>query len=438
MKITDLIETQYKDFSHYVIESRAIPRLSDGLKPVQRRALWAAKKIAKDWTKVSKLAGVTMSNHPHGNVSIEDSISGMAQNFAGANNVCFFEGDGTFGSRITGPGNGISSARYVSVKLSKEFHELFDVDSELVKLVPNYDETDTEPATFLPIVPAILVNPSSGIAVGFACNILSRNFEEVKKSQIAYLEGKKIKPLIPYYNGFNGKIEKGVETDQWNCYGVFTRLSATEIKITELPIGMNRESYVTHLDKLEEKEIITDYEDHSKDQFEFHVKLKEPIKSDEELILKFKLFATLNENITLIGFNNEVRERMTDVEVVKEFTDWRFGFYLDRFKKKLVETDDELEFKRALLLVITKGLFKKFPNQSKKEITESLEDEKIQSHHIARILQIPIYRFGKEEVESLKEEIKELEKNKKEYETLVKSEDKRKEVYIAELKDLKS
>lgn len=438
MKISDLIETQYKDFSHYVIESRAIPKLSDGLKPVQRRSLWAGKKIAKDWTKVSKLAGATMSNHPHGNVSIEDSISGMAQNFAGANNVCFFEGDGSFGSRITGPGNGISSARYVSVRLSKEFHELFDVDSDLVNLVPNYDETDVEPDTFLPIVPAVLINPASGIAVGFACNILSRDFAEVKKSQIAYLEGKKIKPLVPYYKGFKGKIEKGTEVNQWNCYGCFDRINETTIKITELPIGFNRESYIIHLDKLEEKEIVSNYEDNCKEEFEFIVKLKEPIKSNDELILTFKLVSTLNENITLIGFNNEVREKMTDVEVIQEFTDWRFAFYLDRFKKKFAETDDELEFKKALLLVITQGLFKKFPNQSKKEIIESLEDEKIKSHHITRILQIPIYKFGKEEVDILKDEIKELEKNKKEYDTLIKSESKRKEVYIEELRNLKA
>lgn len=436
MKITDIIETQYKEFSHYVIESRAIPRLSDGLKPVQRRSLWSAKKIAKDWTKVSKLAGATMSNHPHGNVSIEDSISGMAQKFAGANNVIFFDPDGTFGSRITGAGKGISSARYVSVKLSDSFHEMFDVDSDLVKMIPNYDETDTEPLSFLPVVPTILVNPSSGIAVGFACNILPRNIEEIKKSQIAHLEGKKIKPMVPYYDGFKGRIEKSVDTEQWNCYGCFTRINDNTIKITELPIGLNRESYVIHLDKLEEKEVIKEYEDYSKDQFEFIVKLKEPIKSDEELITKFKLMMTLNENITLIGFNDEVKERMSDVDVIREFTDWRFSFYLNRYTKLLSKNNDELEFKKALMLVITKGLFKKFPSQSKREIFQSLQDENIIKSHIDRILQIPIYKFSREEVETLKEQIKELEKLEKEYNVLIKSEDKRKEVYIKELKEL--
>jgi len=436
MKITDIIETQYKSFSHYVIESRAIPRLSDGLKPVQRRALWAAKKVAKDWTKVSKLAGITMSNHPHGNVSIENSISSMAQDFAGANNLCFFDGDGSFGSRITGPGNGISSARYVSVKLSKHFYDIFDVDSDLIKAIPNYDETDVEPDTFLPLIPTVLINSSSGIAVGFACDVLSRDLDQIKKSQIDYLENKKIKPLVPYYKGFRGRIEKGLSDEQWNTYGIFERVSSRIIKITELPLGFNRESYITHLDKLDEKGVIANYEDNCKEEFEFTVKLKEPIESDDDIISKFKLMTTLNENITLIGFDGKVRERMTDVEVIKEFTDWRFSFYLDRFAKKLSDTDELLEFKKALLLVITKGLFKKFPNQTKSDIIESLSNEGIKGENITKILHIPIYRFGSDEIEVLKKEISDLEANKKEYQILTKSEDKRKAVYISELKGL--
>ena len=190
MKISDLIENQYKPFSYYVIESRAIPKLSDGLKPVERRSLWAAKKVAnREWCKVSKLAGATMSNHPHGNVSIECTISSMAQNFVAANNVPFFDGKGTFGSRLTGPGDGYASARYVAVKLSENFYKYFDVDSDLIPFVPNYDETDKEPDHFLPIVPAILLNPTSGIAVGFSCDILPRKIDDVKKAQIDFVQG---------------------------------------------------------------------------------------------------------------------------------------------------------------------------------------------------------------------------------------------------------
>ena len=432
MKISDIIEIQYKPFSYYVIESRAIPKLADGLKPVERRSLWAAKKIAtKEWCKVSKLAGSTMSNHPHGNVSIEDAISSMAQKFASANNVPFFDKKGTFGSRITGPGQGCASPRYTSVKLSENFYKYFDIDAELVPFVPNYDETDKEPDYFLPIVPAILLNPTSGIAVGFACEILPRDIEEVKKAQIAYLQGKKIPSLTPYYDGFKGEIYKNAENG-WSSKGVW-QMDGTKLHISELPIGYNRESFVSLLDKLDEKGIVKDYTDNCKDGFDFDIILTQKL-TEEDLILKFKLTNNLNENITLIGFKNEVLEKISDTDVIEMFTKWRFGFYIERYKKKLEFTSEELELKRAILLVIEKGIFKKFPNQPKKEIIKTLQDESIKKDNIIKIMQLPIYKFGKDEVEKLKEQIKELESNKKEFETLVNDEGKRKLVYINELK----
>ena len=297
MNISDIIESQYKPFSYYVIESRAIPKIADGLKPVERRSLWAAKKVAsKEWCKVSKLAGSTMSNHPHGNASIEASISSMAQQFAGANNVTFFDGKGTFGSKITGSGNGIASARYVSVKLSDNFYKYFDVDSDLIPLVPNYDETDKEPDYFLPIIPAVLLNPITGIAVGFACEILPRNIDEVKKAQIAYLQGKKLHSLTPYYEGFQGEIFKNTEGG-WASKGCW-QVSGTKLHISELPIGYTRESYVDLLDTLDERGIVKNYTDNCKDGFNFDIVLTQPL-TEEDLIYKFKLTNNLNENITL-------------------------------------------------------------------------------------------------------------------------------------------
>jgi DNA gyrase/topoisomerase IV subunit A len=433
MKLDDIIQKQYKDFCLYVIESRALPRLSDGLKPVERRSLYAGKKVAKEWCKVSKLAGATMSNHPHGNVSIENCISSMAQEFASANNVPFFEGDGTFGTRLSGPGQGCASARYIQVRLSENFYKYFDVDPDLVEMVPNYDETEKEPHTFLPIVPSVLLNPTSGIAVGFACNILPRNIDEVKKAQIEFLNGKKIKSLKPYFKGFKGQVVKNAD-GEWATKGIWQK-TGKKLMITELPIGFTRENYINVLDKLEEREkpLITNYIDNCRDDFNFEITLAEDM-TDDEISDKFKLVVNLNENITLIGFNNKVLEKLTDVQVIEQFTEWRFKFYLERFKRKFEINEDELEFKKSLLKVIEKGLFKKFPNQKKAEIIKILQDEKIKNPHIVKVMQVPIYRFGKDEVEKLEEQIKELEKNKKELEVLIKSEDKRREVYIEELK----
>lgn len=435
LSIPDLINTQYHDYSRYVLESRAIPSVIDGLKPVQRRSLWIARSLAKsNMIKVSKLAGSTMSLHPHGNTSIEDAISGMAQPFAGANNVCWFEGKGAFGARISGPGNAIGAARYVSVRLSPAFHDILNIDSDLITMQSNYDDTEQEPQNFLPLSPTILMNPVQGIAVGFACNILPRKLSDVVRCQHNYLDGKGFREPKVYYEGFQGKIEK-VDDHAWQTEGVFDRRGQKKIVITELPIGVNREAYVRHLDGLEEKEIITRYTDDCTDTFQFTVNLKKPL-DDEDIYVKFKLRSMLHENITVVDFKGKIR-KMTVTEIIKEFTDYRFKFYLKRFRKMGRESKTDYEFKRDLLTVIQKGLFKKFPDLNKDGIKDLLLENGIKDYNITRIINVPIYRFGKDEVDKLKAELSELKKKIKHLVELCNNESLRKDEYIKELKKVK-
>jgi DNA topoisomerase-2 len=434
ISIPDLLNTQYKEYSMYVIESRAIPHLADGLKPVARRGLWVATKLARnDWVKVSKLAGSTMSLHPHGNTSIEDAISGMAQNFCGSNNIPYFEGKGAFGSKIVGPGNGIGAARYVSVKLSENFNSIMGIDMDLIQTKANYDDTEQEPIAFNPLVPTILLNPVQGIAVGFACNILPRKLSDIIHCQQAHLEGKGFHEPKVHYEGFKGKIEK-VGDNEWETRGVFAR-SGRKLTITELPIGTNRENYVRVLDALEEKEVISSYADDCTSDFLFTVNLKVEL-TDDEIYEKFKLTSKLNENITVIGFNGKVK-KMTVTEIIKDFTDYRFGLYLKRYKKFFVENKEEFEFKRDLLKVIVKGLFKKFPDLKKEEIKKLLLDNEILEKNVGRIIQVPIYRFGKEEVDKLRAELAELKNYLENLVKLCKDENLRRIEYKKELKAIK-
>lgn len=434
ISIPELIDTQYKEYSMYVIESRAIPYLIDGLKPVQRRGLWVATKLARhDWVKVSKLAGSTMSLHPHGNTSIEDAISSMAQDFCGSNNIPFFYGKGAFGSKITGPGNGIGAARYVSVKLSENFNNIMGSDIELVQMKPNYDDTEQEPVAFNPLVPTILLNPTQGIAVGFACNILPRKLSDVIHCQLAHLDGKGFHEPKVYFEGFKGEIKK-IQDNAWETRGVFTR-SGRKLTITELPIGTNRESYVRVLDILEEKDIISSYADDCTSEFLFTVNLKIEM-TDEEIYEKFRLTSTLNENITVIGFDGKVH-KMTVTDIIKEFTDKRFGVYLKRYKKMFVENKDEFEFKRDLLKVITKGIFKKFPDLSREKIKELLLENEIQEKNVNRIIQVPIYRFGKDEIDKLKKELADLKIYLESLVKLCKDDELRRNEYKKELKAIR-
>jgi len=433
--VNNLLDTQYKAFSFYTLEFRALPYLSDGLKPVARRSIWIANKLAKaEYVKVAKLAGAVLSIHPHGSTSVEDCISGMAQDFCGANNVNYFHGKGAFGSKIAGPGNAIGAARYVSVKLSENFHKIMGRDFDLVKTKPGYDDSEVEPVSFLPIVPTVLLNPLQGIAVGFACTILPRKLEDVIHCQLAHLSGKGFREPDVHYEGFKGTVTKTGD-NSWETRGVFTR-TGRKLTITELPIGYTRESYIRVLDALEEKEIISSYTDDCTSDFLFSVNIKAELKTDEEIYEKFKLIGSLSENITLIDFNGKVR-KMTVTEIIKEFTDVRFKIYFERFKKEFMDNRDEFEFKRDLLKVIKKGLFKKFPDLKKNEIADLLIENEIKEKNIARIIQTPIYRFGKDEVDRLEEELQKLKTLIEYLVTLCKDEELRKVEYVKELKELR-
>lgn len=433
LEIPQLIDTQLKVFSHYVIEERAIPSVYDGLKPVQRRGLWMGQKYAKtEWMKVSKLAGITMSLHPHGDTSISDAISNMAQNFTGSNNVSYFDGKGAFGSKIVGRGNGIGAARYVSVKISEAFQKIMSTDIELVKLKPSYDDNDVEPVHFLPIVPTVLLNQVQGIAVGFATNILPRGLKDIIHCQLQILDGKSFHEPKVSFKDYAGKIEKS--ENGWRTEGVYKK-DGRKLVITELPIGYTREKYVKILDTLEEKEIISSYTDECTDEFLFNVSLKQDLSNDE-ILEKFCLYDVLSENINVIGFDGKIR-KMTVTEIITEFTQWRLKIYFERYKKQFLEGKADFEFKADLLKVMVKGLFKKFPDLKKEEIAELLTDNGIKKEHISRIIQTPIYKFGKEEIDALR---KELEEKKKYLENLVKlckDENLRKEAYKQELKEIK-
>lgn len=434
LEIVNLLETQYKDYSYYVISSRAISSVVDGLKPVQRRLLWTAYKYFKnDKVKVSKLTGNTMAIHPHGDMSISSACCNMAQSFCGSNNVPYFNEHGAFGSKIVGPGNGIGAARYVSVSLSDNFNKIMAPDIGLIETKPSYDDSDEEPVTFLPLVPTILLNPVQGIAVGFACDILPRKLEDIVHCQLQHLEGKSFHDPKVFYNGFNGTLTK-ISDNVWESKGVYTK-TGKKMVITELPLGSTREAFVTILDNLEEKEIISSYTDDCTDDFKFSITLKSDL-TDEEIIKKFKLVSNLNENLTVIWFDGKVKKSDAST-IIREFTDYRLKLYLKRYKADFYKNKEEFEFKKDLLKVIVDGIFKKFPDLSRKEIKELLLEKGIQEKHIDKIVSIPIYRFGKDEVDKLKKELIDLKVVIENLIKLIKDENLRKDEYKKELKMLK-
>jgi len=169
----------YLDYAMSVIVGRALPDVRDGLKPVHRRVLYAMSGLSNDWNKAYKKSARIVGDvigryHPHGDTAVYDTIVRMAQPFS--LRYPLVDGQGNFGSV---DGDSPAAMRYTEIRLSRLAHELLDdLDKETVDFYPNYDESETQPAVLPARFPNLLVNGSSGIAVGMATNIPPHNLSE--------------------------------------------------------------------------------------------------------------------------------------------------------------------------------------------------------------------------------------------------------------------
>ena len=191
------IETEmrqsYLDYAMSVIIGRALPDVRDGLKPVHRRVLFAMRELKNDWNKPYKksariVGDVIGKYHPHGDSAVYDAIVRLAQDFS--MRYPFVDGQGNFGSI---DGDPPAAMRYTEVRMARIAHEMLaDLDKETVDFTPNYDESLTEPSVLPAKIPALLVNGSTGIAVGMATNIPPHNLTEVINALKALIEDPEI------------------------------------------------------------------------------------------------------------------------------------------------------------------------------------------------------------------------------------------------------
>lgn len=400
--VEDFLNTRYKEYSEYVLYSRSIPSMIDGFKPSQRKLIYTADKVCKtSLIKCASLAGdvISKANYHHGNASLEDAINVMVQPFK--NNVPWFKGKGTFGSRLVPVA---AAARYTYAKMSPEFYRYFK-DFEINQKAP--DPEDPEPTHYLPIIPTVLLNGIKGIAVGFATEIQPRNPKELADICTRYLNGENIDniELKPYYEGFKGRIVNN--GDNYKCFGVVTPQKRYDVKITELPIGVSREKYVETLIKLEDDGIIKSYSDRcSKVGFDFNVRLSSDPKilSTDELCELLNLTSNLNENITVIDEHGKLKLYDNPNDIVKDFCEFRKTKYVERYKcwydrdkeKKRV-VDIKIQFINAVLneKIVLKG-------KSKAQIKAMLGKTKLPNDLIDTLISMPLYSICKDGLDDLK------------------------------------
>ena len=188
ISLEDEMRRSYLDYAMSVIVGRALPDARDGLKPVHRRVLFAMHELGNDWNKAYKksariVGDVIGKYHPHGDMAVYDTIVRMAQDFS--LRYMLVDGQGNFGSV---DGDNAAAMRYTEVRMARIGHELLaDIDKETVDFGPNYDGSEQEPLILPARIPNLLINGSSGIAVGMATNIPPHNLNEVVDACLALL-----------------------------------------------------------------------------------------------------------------------------------------------------------------------------------------------------------------------------------------------------------
>ncbi len=189
ISLEEEMRRSYLDYAMSVIVGRALPDVRDGLKPVHRRALFAMHELSNDWNrpykKSARIVGDVIGKyHPHGDTAVYDTIVRMAQDFS--LRYMLVDGQGNFGSV---DGDNAAAMRYTEIRMSRIAHELLaDLDKETVDFGPNYDGSEREPLIFPAKIPNLLINGSSGIAVGMATNIPPHNLNEVIEACLVLLK----------------------------------------------------------------------------------------------------------------------------------------------------------------------------------------------------------------------------------------------------------
>jgi len=259
VNLEDEMRQSYLDYAMSVIVGRALPDVRDGLKPVHRRVLYAMHELGNDYNKPYKKSARVVGDvigkyHPHGDTAVYDTIVRMAQPFS--LRYMLVDGQGNFGSV---DGDSPAAMRYTEVRMARLAHEILaDIDKQTVNFVPNYDESENEPTVMPTKVPNLLINGSSGIAVGMATNIPPHNLNEVISALLAMVEEPEIDvdgimahlpgpdfPTAAIINGADG-IDQAYRTGRGRIYLRARSHVETDdngrakIVVTELPYQVNK------------------------------------------------------------------------------------------------------------------------------------------------------------------------------------------------------
>lgn len=418
---------------------RGIPFIGDGFKEAQRKAIWGMKARGENAGLVtiervsSHCANVT--DYHHGTGSMEGTLVGLAQDFAGSNNVNFLVPEGQFGSRKS---HGAAASRYIETTLHANFRKIFKrEDDEILVQKKTGEGVLIEPKYFIPLLPVVLLNGAEGMGTGHATHIFCYSAEDLKKATLKVLDGKELKDheLVPSWNGFKGKVERDVTNGQVKVTGDFEIVNSTEIKVKELPVGMQSDKYEEILFGLEDKGLIKSFKDASDENgFDFVVKVPRTTSylDRAELLKIFKLEARDTENLTVWNPKGFIQKYESTEKLLADFVAWRLERYEDRRQRHIVLTRELISWLEEVIRFIDFYLANtdKFRNLKRDDAIKLLVDNEFTQSE--RLLSMQIWSLTRDRIDENLEKLKgeRLKLEKLEKDTPV-------EMYRRELKELK-
>jgi topoisomerase-4 subunit A len=421
------VDRGFLDYASYVIRDRAIPNLADGLKPVQRRILWALhEKDDGRFIKVANIVGTAMQYHPHGDASIGDALINLA------NKRYLIEGQGNYGNIFTG--DPAAATRYIECRLTELARtEVFN--DEITTFVPSYDGRNREPVTLPCKLPLLLMLGTEGIAVGMSSRILPHNFPELLEAQIAILKKQSFKCLPDFQTG--GLMDAREYKDGAGIIKVRARVKIKDestVLIKDIPPGTTTDSLIGSIEDASRKGKIKvkSIDDFTAEDVEIQIKAPAGV-SVEKLVDALYAFTdcevTIASRITVIRDNRPVE--MTVSDVLRVNTEQLVATLKRELELKESQLLNELHFRTLERIFIEERIYKKIEQCKtndavmaaviegfkpfRKQLIRELVDEDVERLLQVRIRRISLFDINKhrEEIQRVKDELVEIRKNLK-------------------------
>jgi len=404
---SDFIDKDLIHFSNYD-NTRSLPSMCDGLKPSQRKVLFSVlKRNLKKGIKVAQLTGYVSEHacYHHGEMSLNETIIGMAQDYMGSNNINLLYPDGQFGTRLQG-GKDAGAPRYIWTYMSKITSVLFNSDDNAVLKYNEEEGLNIEPEWYMPILPLVLINGGEGIGTGFSTKIPSHNPLDIIANIKLLMADKEPIAVKPWFRGFKGSVANISEDEvKYASNGIYKRTNDKTIVITELPIGSWTDDYKAYLEDLifdksaeEKKKKKQCIQSYNTECSEATIKLTikflkadlDKLVNDGTLESVLKLSETRNcsySNMHLYGADGRIKKYNNVNEILNEFYIIRLEYYLKRKEYMLAKYKRELDIYEAKIRFITE-----FITGTIKLINE--EDDVIEADLVAK--NYPKFSTGEE------------------------------------------